>query len=59
MEQDKNFKEFFDERMLNESSLGRVWQHFNNQDEVIIIMTAFRDEEGNEKNITIKRKTSL
>jgi hypothetical protein len=36
---------------INESSLGRVFQHFNDVNKVIVILTAFRDENTNKENM--------
>ncbi|MBC8389812.1 MAG: hypothetical protein H8E13_17440 [Actinobacteria bacterium] len=44
-------------QVLNESSLSRVWQHFNNPEITIVIFTAFRD--GVEYEISMKKNKSF
>ena len=36
---------------INESSLSRVWQHFDNPDRAVGILTAFRGEHTREENL--------
>jgi hypothetical protein len=40
---------------LNESSLGRVWQHFDNPDRSVALLTAFRGEFDREENLKRNR----
>jgi hypothetical protein len=42
---------------LNESSLSRVWQHFNDPDRNVAIFTAFRGEYDHDENV--KRNRTL
>lgn len=41
---------------LQESSLSRVWQHFNDKDTTVVIFTAFRDGIKYEDNISKNKK---
>jgi len=51
----KQFEEYNDV-CLAESSLTRVWQHFQNQDRTVVMFTAFRDERTHAENIAMNRK---
>ena len=41
---------------INESSLSRVWKHFEDKDTTIVILTSFRDEFGYKDNIATNKK---
>jgi len=41
---------------INEISLSRVWQHFNNPDETVVIFTAFRDGVAYKKSVQKNKK---
>ena len=41
---------------LNEASLSRVWQHFNDPEKTIVIFTAFRDERTYKENVQMNKK---
>ena len=40
---------------LTETSLSRVWQHFNNPDKNVAILTAFRGEYDHDENVARNR----
>lgn len=40
---------------INESSLSRVWQHFNNPDKSVALLTAFRGNNTYEENVARNR----